>query len=132
MGVMVKLVRLMWVPVLLALLYTGGVFWQRHRERSAKAAVRVEPDPLAAYGTAVKILHFYTAAHEIVPGGKALVCYGMVNAVKATLEPPVEKVWPAISRCMELTPATSTRYTLTAEGADHMTVSQSIEIAVEH
>jgi hypothetical protein len=56
----------------------------------------------------------------------------MVNAVKATLEPPVEKVWPAISRCMELTPATSTRYTLTAEGADHMTVSQSIEIAVKH
>ena len=71
MDVMARLVRIMWVPVLLSALYLGWVFWQ------------------------------------------------------------VEKVWPAVSRCFDVTPAGSTRYTLTAEGAEHTTVSESIEIAVK-
>lgn len=123
-----KLVRIMWVPVLLSVLYTGWIFWQRHPWGQH---AKVEPDPMAAYGKSVRILQFYAEAREIAAGGKTIVCYGVANATALRLEPPVEKVWPAVSRCFDVTPSTSTHYTLTAEGADHATVSQSIDIAVK-
>jgi hypothetical protein len=131
MEVMAKLVRIMWVPVLLSVLYTGWVFWQRHTSQPPPKPARAVVVPLAAYGDKVKILQFYTAAREIAAGHKALVCYGVVNATLVRLDPPVERLWPALSRCFEVTPARSTRYTLTAEGADHATVSESLEIAVK-
>jgi hypothetical protein len=119
----------MWVPVLLSVLYAGWVFWQRRSAVPAQEP-RVERDPLAAYGNSVKILQFYTAAPKIAPGAKALLCYSVINATAVRLDPPVEKVWPAMSRCFDVTPARNTLYTLTAEGAEHRTVSESIEIAV--
>jgi hypothetical protein len=127
-SVLPKLVRIMWVPVLLSTLYTVSVFWQRH---TANPVPKNPPYPLAAYGNSVKILQFYTGAREIAPDQKALVCYGVVNATAVRLDPPVERVWPAVSRCFEVAPARSTRYTLTAEGPEHTTVSESIEIAVK-
>ena len=123
-----KLIRIMWVPVFLSLLYAGWVLWQR---RTAAPAPQVERDPMARYGNSVKILQFYTGTREIAAGGKASLCYGVVNATSVRLDPPVEKVWPAVSRCFDVTPAKSTRYTLTAEGAKQATVSESIEIAVK-
>jgi hypothetical protein len=131
MEVVAKLVRLMWVPILLSVLYTGWVFWQRHTAQPASRSASVERDPLAAYGSGVKILQFYTGAREIAPGQKAEVCYGVVNAIALQLDPPVERVWPAMSRCFNVAPVRSTRYTLTAEDAKHTTVSKSIEIAVK-
>jgi hypothetical protein len=129
MDVVVKLIRIMWVLVLLSVLYAGWVFWQRHSAVPAQEP-RVERDPLAAYGNSVKILQFYAALPKIASGEKALLCYSVINATAVRLDPPAEKVWPAMSRCFEVTPARSTRYTLTAEGAEHRTVSESIEIAV--
>jgi hypothetical protein len=85
---------------------------------------------MAAYGTSVKILQFYTATREIGPGEKAILCYGVVNATAVRLDPPVERLWPAVSRCFDVTPVKSTRYTITAEGAEHTTVSESIEVTV--
>jgi hypothetical protein len=128
---MKALVRIMWVPVLISVLYTGWVFWQRHREQTPVQPAKVERDPLAAYGKTLKILQFYTSAAEIAPGSKALMCYGVVNATAVRLDPPVESVWPAVSRCFEVTPSKTTRYTLTAEGADHASVSESVEIVVK-
>lgn len=126
-----KLVSIMWVPVLLSACYTGWVFWQRH---TANAVPKNPParsvNPMAAYGNSVKILQFYARSRAIAPDGKALVCYGVVNATAVRLDPPVERVWPAVSRCFEVTPAKTTRYTLTAEGPEHTTVSESVEIAV--
>jgi hypothetical protein len=122
-----NVVRIMWVPVLLSVFYTGWVFWQRH---TADRVPENPPYPLAAYGNSVKILQFYSPRREIGPDEKAVVCYGVVNATAVRLDPPVERVWPALSRCFEVTPAKSTHYTLTAEGPQHTTVSESIEIAV--
>jgi hypothetical protein len=130
-NVVARLVRIMWVPLLLSVLYTGWVFWQRRTAGPSSNASRVERDPLAAYGARVKILHFYTTTREIAPGGKADVCYSVINATSLRLDPPVERVWPAVSRCFEVTPAMSTRYTLTAEDGKHNTVSESLEIAVK-
>jgi hypothetical protein len=128
---MVKLVRIMWVPVLVIALYTGWVFWQRHPGWPWATPANIERDPMAAYGKSVRILQFYTTTREIAAGEKAIICYGVVNARTVRLDPPVERLWPAVSRCFEVTPAESTHYTLTAEGAEHATVSQSIEIALK-
>jgi hypothetical protein len=128
---MKALVRIMWVPVLISALYVGWVFWQRHNEATQPAAARVERDPLAEYGKTLRILQFYTREGEIAHGEKALLCYGVVNASAVRLDPPVESVWPSVSRCFEVKPARTTRYTLTAEGADHASVSESLEIKVK-
>ncbi len=131
MNVMARLVRIMWVPVLVIVFYTGWIFWQRHPAWPSAKPARIERDPMAAYGKSVKILQFYTTTREIAPGEKAIICYGVVNATAVRLDPPVERLWPAVSRCFDVTPAKSTRYTITAEGAEHTTVAESIEIAVK-
>ncbi len=131
MNIVAKLVRIMWIPVLVVALYTGWIFWQRHPWWPWSQPVGIERDPMAIYGKNVRILQFYARNREIAPGGKALLCYGVVNTQSVRLDPPVEKMWPAVSRCFEVTPDKSTRYTLTAEGAKHTTVSQSVEIAVK-
>ena len=128
---MKALVRIMWIPVMISVLYTGWVFWQRHSAENQAPKARVERDPLAQYGKALKILQFYTSQREIAAGQKALLCYGVVNAAAVRLDPPVETVWPAVSRCFEVRPAKTTRYTLTADGADQTTVSESVEVVVK-
>src|ERR1700733_1890930 len=120
----------MWIPVLLVMLYTGWVLWQRHLSRAPEAAPS-KRDPLAKYGDQVKIVTFYSSAPTIAPGGKALLCYAVLNANTVRLDPPVEKVWPSTSRCFDVAPSDTTRYTLTAESADHKVVSESVEIAVK-
>jgi len=125
------LVRIMWIPVVITVLYTGWVFWQRHSSETQPRPERVERDPLAKYGKDLKILQFYTAQPEIAAGQKALLCYGVVNATAVRLEPPVESVWPSVSRCFEVKPAKTTRYTLKAEGAGQATAEESLEIVVK-
>jgi len=131
MDLMAKLVRVMWIPVLVVALYTGWIFWQRHPWWPWAEPANIARDPMAVYGKHVRILQFYARNREVAPGNKALLCYGVVNTREVRLDPPVEKMWPAVSRCFEVTPDKSTRYTLTAEGAEHTTVSQSVEIAVK-
>lgn len=121
----------MWIPVVFSFLYTGWILWRRHADEFATQPARSVSDPLAGYGTDVRILQFYTTTHEAVSGEKVLVCYGVVNAVAMRLDPPVEKVWPALSRCFNVAPKSTTRYTLTAEGANHKSVSESLEIPVK-
>jgi hypothetical protein len=79
----------------------------------------------------VKILQFYATAGTIAKGGKALLCYGVVNAAIVRIDPAAESVWPSMSRCFEVAPVRSTQYTLTAEGADHKTVSEAVELVVK-
>jgi hypothetical protein len=126
-----RLVTIMWMPVLMSALYAGWIFWQRHSADHAENPPDWGQNPMAAYGDSLKILQFYAREREIAPGEKALVCYGVVNATAVRLDPPVEKVWPAISRCFKVTPAQSTRYTLTAQDRAHTSVSASIEIVVK-
>src|ERR1700759_4880884 len=111
-----RLVTILWGPVLVGAIYTGWIFWQRHAaNRVPEGQPGWNANPLAAYGNNLRILQFYAREREIISGEKSLVCYGVVNAEVVRLDPPVEKVWPAVSRCFTVTPAQNTRYTLTAE-----------------
>lgn len=120
----------MWIPVLVAGLYTGWILWQRHLSLAPPPPPPAH-DPLAKYGSQVKVIQFVSRTGTIAPGAKAVLCYGVVNAKEVRLEPPVEKVWPAVSRCFDVAPEHTTRYTLTAESADHKTAAESLDIKVE-
>jgi len=76
------------------------------------------------------ISQFYAQPATMPKGGKTLLCYGVDNTKVLSLEPPVEKVWPAMSRCFEIAPVQTTEYALTAENADGQKVSKSVTVQV--
>lgn len=81
----------------------------------------------AAPPSPVRITQFYASPAKPPKGEKTLICYGVENATELRLDPPVEKVWPAISHCFDLIPVKPVTYTLTAlRGTEQ--VSQSITV----
>lgn len=91
--------------------------------RRPQAAVPAELDTRE-----VKILNFY-AARVPERGRPFPLCYGVVNAVKVEMEPPLAELFPSISRCVEVTIRADTRATLTAHGKDGRAVSLEIDLA---
>jgi hypothetical protein len=65
---------------------------------------------------AVKVTQFYANPPIVPKGGKALLCYGVESAATVRIEPPVEQLGPALTRCFEIKPADTTTYKLIAEG----------------
>jgi hypothetical protein len=78
----------------------------------------------------LKITQFYSDPAVVRGSGKANLCYGVEGATKVTLDPPVEDMWPSMVRCFEVTPKTTTTYTLTAENASGQKVTQKTMIQV--
>jgi len=78
----------------------------------------------------VRINQFYASVATFHPGEKELLCYGVENARAVWLSPPRRQVPAAYSRCVEVTPAAATTYTLTAEGLDGVTAIRRIAVAV--
>jgi hypothetical protein len=79
----------------------------------------------------VKIVLFYPVQKMIPRGARGRLCYGVENAVKLELDPPVDDVYPAVSRCFEISPAKNQRkttYTLTAYGKDGSKETKSAEV----
>ena len=89
-----------------------------------------QPKSSAPAGDPVKILAFYPRDVQIVEGDKTLLCYGVSNARSVRIDPPVDGVSPALSRCVEIRPKSETIYTLTAEGTDGKAVSQSVTVRI--
>src|SRR5579883_2287270 len=52
------------------------------------------------------------------------------NAKSVKLEPQENPVWPSPSRCVDVSPARTTTYTLTIEDGTGRTQSQSVELQV--
>jgi hypothetical protein len=89
------------------------------------------PQPAAKQRVAPPgISQFYAQPAVMPKGGKTLLCYSVENATAVRLDPPVERVWPAMSRCFEITPAKTSTYALTAENAEGQTVSKSVTVQV--
>jgi hypothetical protein len=113
--------------------YVGAVLFVR-RGRPAPATdaeTKAAREFTRIYGgSAVKILQFYARDGTLLEGGKSVICYGVLNAASVRIEPAVEGVGPALNRCVEIAPERETRYTLTAEGLDGRTVSESFVLGV--
>ena len=134
-----KLLPFVSAGVALAALYMAYVFvsrWQENRRLESAAAeaarAKAQREISAIYGDGkLRILDFYVAPGIISHGQKALLCYGVANANSVRLEPAVERMYPAISRCFEVAPPHDTRYTLTAEDAQGHTATESFMLQVK-
>lgn len=120
-----------------AAVYTAWVFGSRHfldqrwRSRHETPAPAANPEFDRIYGgTAVKILQFYAREGNLTEGNQSVICYGVLNAKSVRIEPPVDGVFVALNRCVAVAPGHDTKYTLTAEGADGRTVSESFVLGV--
>ena len=79
----------------------------------------------------MKILSFYATAGEIREGDPEIICYGVQNARAVRIEPPIEQLNPALTRCFWAEPHGNSRYKLVAEGFDGGQVSESFEVRVK-
>ena len=118
----------------IAAIYAGTVMysrWSSNRE-AERAAKRKTVSQIRLIGDGLQILFLYATPPVIHRGEKTLMCYGTANARSVTLDPPVDQVWPAMSRCFDVSPRQKTTYKLTATDAAGKTVTQSVEIDVLH
>jgi len=127
---------------LAVLLYLGWIFfsrWQENRgiERRAaehQADVQREQDRNTVEqmgGKELAIQNFYGNPGVVHRGESAQLCYGVANAKVVTLVPQDNPVWPSYSRCVDVKPAKTTTYTLTAQDAAGHSVTQTLEIKVK-
>ena len=127
------ILRYLWIAIVVTSLYTGWLifvrrgWWPRgHADGTPESAITVPGD----LGGAVRIVQFYAREAVVTEGSSTVVCYGVLNATRVRIEPPVADVWPSQNRCIEVRPARETRYTLTAEGAGGRSVSESFQVQV--
>ncbi|MFZ0211836.1 MAG: hypothetical protein WBE20_14345 [Candidatus Acidiferrales bacterium] len=116
------LLKFSWVIVVVVAFVVAGIFYSRHEENQAieEKAEQAESERARQLaeglgGNNFEIMNFYAAPGAIHRGESAQVCYGVSNAKDVTLTPkPSEGVWPALERCVSVSPAKTTTYTLTA------------------
>ena len=112
-------------------------WWQnRSFEYRAKeaAAAKQRADDRATLeqlgGKELAIQTFYATPGKIRRGQSVQLCYGVANAKTVKLEPQSNPVWPSYTRCVEVTPAKTTTYTLAIADAAGNTKSQSLTVTV--
>ena len=129
------------VVLLIVALYVGWILFSRRFEnraieqhaRDAAAKKQLEQDRATSEqmgGSELAIQTFY-GNKVIHKGEQAMLCYGVANAKKVTLEPQSNPVWPSYSRCVEITPTRTTTYTLIASDDTGHSVSQTFTIKVQ-
>ncbi|HLK69594.1 MAG TPA: hypothetical protein VKU19_39465 [Bryobacteraceae bacterium] len=128
--------RLLWVAILLAALYSGIIFLGRYASDQRYNRTRANSSPPAPFDSVyassdLKIVQFYARDANVTEGAQSVICYGVVNAKSVRIEPPVDGVQVSPNRCVEVAPEHDTKYTLTAEGADGRTVSESFVLPVK-
>jgi hypothetical protein len=114
----------MWIPVVLVFAYSGWVLYSRqadHKRIAGQAEQRqAEQDRQIVDqvgGGELNVLMFYADPPEVRLGGTVQLCYGVAMAETVAIEPTVDGVGPALSRCVETKPIrTTTTYTLKASG----------------
>lgn len=125
--------------VLLFTVWTLFSRWQQNlaierRSREEKSRQQLENDRITLEqlgGKELAIQSFYVSPGAIHKGESAQLCYGVANAKTVTLEPQPNAVWPSYARCVSVSPARSTTYTLTISDAMGNTRTQSLQLTVE-
>jgi len=116
-----KWLRFTWVIIVLGVLYLGWTFYSR-KSANGEFAERIQErkssdaqKTIDAYGgDKLTILAFYGMPGTINRGKSAQLCYGVSNAKDVRIDPPVDYVWPSLSRCVNISPTRDTEYTLIA------------------
>ena len=124
------------IALAVALAQLGWTWLQRHdsdlrirRMLHGRRARVGAPSPDS--GTSVRIEGFYARSGEIIDGETDVICYGVRNAAAVRIEPPVEKLSPALVRWIAVEPRQNTAYRLIAEGRDGSRAEASFEIKVK-
>jgi hypothetical protein len=125
--------------VLLFTVWTLFSRWQQNlamerRSRQEKSRQQLENGRITLQqlgGKELAIQSFYASPGAIHKGESAQLCYGVANAKTVTLEPQPNAVWPSYARCVSVSPARSTTYTLTISDAMGNTRTQSLQLTVE-
>jgi len=126
----------LWAIVAAVAVHSAWLMWMRgvleHRAELSrpKAAAEDWAKLKLPSGPGVKIQMFYAAPGIVQQGESASICYSVWNARSVKLEPPVEKVWPSINRCISVQPEETTTYRLTATGADGTTEAEEFTLPV--
>jgi len=114
----------------LACVLMAAALWMQAGCSNAEKPAAPEKTAGARARDLVRINQFYSSVATLHPGEKELLCYGVENARAVWLAPPRRQVPAAYSRCVEVTPAATTTYTLTAEGLDGVTAIRRVTVAV--
>jgi hypothetical protein len=128
--------------VAIALLAVGWIMyarWENNRQidrrlLEERAQKQREGDRVALQqfgGKDLAIQSFYASPGLIHRGESTQLCYGVANAKTVKLEPQSNPVWPSYGRCVSVSPAKTTTYTLTVTDAAHNTLTQSVEVKVQ-
>jgi hypothetical protein len=132
-----RTLKILWLTIPVLAGYLAWTFYGRWRDRQAymqpmeerKAAqARVFQD--AYGGDSLMIRSFYAAPGAINLGQTAQLCYSVSNAKSVRMEPPVEYVWPAFSRCVKVSPSKDTVYKFIAEDDKGNTKTASVRVKV--
>src|SRR3954454_8184810 len=70
------------------------------------------------------------APEAIAIGETGKICYGVENAKTVWISPPQRELSTAVARCIEVTPAGKTTYTLTVEGAGGKRITRDITAGI--
>lgn len=119
-------------------IYLGWTFWSRSEENRAleeKVASQQRAQARKTFeamgGNRFAILGFYADPQSAHPGDTVELCYGVSNAQSVKLEPQSQPVWPAQSRCVQVSPYKTTTYTLTAEDASGQTKTATVVVKIQ-
>ena len=129
------------ILVATALIIVLWIFYSRWQEnhsierRSREEASRrhLENDRIALEqlgGTQLAIQSFYASPGAVHKGESVQLCYSVANAKVVKLEPQLNEVWPSYARCVNVSPAKTTTYTLTISDASGNTKSQTLQVNV--
>lgn len=118
------------VVVLAVLFWRLGPRLMRERPAAPAPTAHEEAFDWVDPAKGLKILMFYAAPGVVERGEATIVCYGVANADRVRIDPPVAALKPALNRCIEIKPAATTTYTLTAENDRGEQQSQALEIIV--
>ena len=123
------------LALLAVVLYDAWVFYSRRESAREVEQQRAEKEAADARRTLdligqLKILNLYAVPGAIARGKSGRLCYSVVGAKTVRMEPQVAGVYPALSRCVEISPKQDTEYTLVAEDEAGHSVSQTVTVQV--
>lgn len=133
-----KIVSYTWIAVAIGAIFAAYTFFARwdaqakaDRRAATQDAERARKDVELLGGDSLKIMQFFASATVIPKGKTGKLCYGVANAKTVEIEPGVtERIWPALSHCVEITPTRDTEYTLTAKDASGHSAEKKLTVLV--